>query len=115
VGAGYSDHPRLDTALTLAHHIADLVALMDHLQLRGFVIVGQDWGGPQGVGAALQRVERLAGLVLIDIIGFNQNRASSAHRMRGTGDDNSRGDCASRTQSPSRDQRCPRWSDVRHL
>ena len=47
-----------------------------------------------------------------DIIGFNQSRAGSVHRMRGTGDDNSRGDCASRTQSPSRDQRCPRWSDV---
>jgi len=66
VGAGYSDHPRLDAALTLSHHIADLVALMDQLQLRGFVMVGQDWGGPQGVGAALQRVERLAALVLMN-------------------------------------------------
>jgi len=66
VGAGYSDHPRLDAALTLPHHIADLVALMDQLQLRGFVVVGQDWGGPQGVGAALQRVERLAALVLMN-------------------------------------------------
>ena len=37
---------------------------------------------------------------IVDIIGFNQSRASSAHRMRRTGDDNSRGDCASRTQSP---------------
>jgi hypothetical protein len=51
----------------------------------------------------------------VDIIGFNQSRASSAHRMRETDDDNSRGDCASRRQSPSRDQRCLRWSDVRHL
>lgn len=66
IGAGYSDHPRIDAALTLAHHIADLVALLDQLRLRGFVIVGQDWGGPQGVGAALQRVERLAGLVLMN-------------------------------------------------
>ena len=66
VGAGYSDHPRVDAALTLAHHIADLVSLMDQLQLRGFVIVGQDWGGPQGVGAALQRVERLDALVLMN-------------------------------------------------
>jgi pimeloyl-ACP methyl ester carboxylesterase len=65
VGAGYSDHPRVDAALTLPHHIADLVALMDRLRLRGFVIVGQDWGGPQGVGAALQRVERLGALVLM--------------------------------------------------
>lgn len=66
VGAGYSDNPRIDAALTMAHHIADLVSLIDQLQLRGFVIVGQDWGGPQGVRAALQRRERLAALVLMN-------------------------------------------------
>ncbi len=66
VGCGYSDHPRVDAALTFAHHIADLVSLLDQLELRGFVIVGQDWGGPQGVGAALQRVERLSALVLMN-------------------------------------------------
>lgn len=73
VGAGYSDHPRMDAALTFAHHIADLVSLLDQLQLRGFVIVGQDWGGPQGVGAALQRVERLGALVLMSTWLFNGN------------------------------------------
>jgi len=66
VGCGYSDHPRMDAALTFAHHIADLVSLLDQLKLRGFVIVGQDWGGPQGVGAALQRLERLSALVLMN-------------------------------------------------
>jgi pimeloyl-ACP methyl ester carboxylesterase len=66
IGSGYSDHPRLDSALTLAHHIADLVALIDTLDLCGFAIVGQDWGGPQGVGAALQRIERLDALVLMN-------------------------------------------------
>jgi haloalkane dehalogenase len=66
VGSGYSDHPRIDAAFTLAHHIADLVSLIDQLRLRRFVIVGQDWGGPQGVGAALQRVERLDALVLMN-------------------------------------------------
>jgi pimeloyl-ACP methyl ester carboxylesterase len=71
VGTGYSDHPRIDAQLTLAHHIADLVSLIDQLDLSGFVIVGQDWGGPQGVGAALQRVERLGGLVLMSTWLFN--------------------------------------------
>lgn len=71
VGAGYSDHPRSDAALTFAHHIADLVAVLDQLALRGFVIVGQDWGGPQGVGAALQRVERLGAMVLMSTWLFN--------------------------------------------
>jgi pimeloyl-ACP methyl ester carboxylesterase len=66
IGSGYSDHPRIDSALTLAHHIADLVALIDQLDLCGFAIVAQDWGGPQGVGAALQRVERLDAMVLMN-------------------------------------------------
>ena len=66
IGAGYSDHPRVDAGLTFAHHIADLVSLIDQLELRGFVITGQDWGGPQGVGAALQRVEKLSALVLMN-------------------------------------------------
>ena len=71
VGAGYSDHPRVDAALTLAHHIADLVSLIDQLQLRGLVVVGQDWGGPQGVGAALQRLDHLSALVLMSTWLFN--------------------------------------------
>jgi haloalkane dehalogenase len=66
VGAGYSDHPRMDSALTCAHHIADLVSLIDQLELRNYVIVGQDWGGPQGVGAALQRLDRLGAMVLMN-------------------------------------------------
>jgi pimeloyl-ACP methyl ester carboxylesterase len=66
IGAGHSDHPRVDAALTFAHHIADLVSLVDQLDLRGFVIVGHDWGGPQGVGAALQRIDRLAAVALMN-------------------------------------------------
>ncbi len=66
IGAGYSDHPRDDAALTLAHHIADLVSLLDQLDLQNFVVVCQDWGGPQGIGAALQRVEKLGALVIMN-------------------------------------------------
>ena len=33
IGAGYSDHPRNDASLTFAHHIADLVSLIDQLDL----------------------------------------------------------------------------------
>ena len=70
IGAGYSDHPRIDARLTPAHHIADLVSLMDQLELRRMVIVGQDWGGPQGVGAALQRIQRCAAFVLMNTFLF---------------------------------------------
>src|SRR5579862_967794 len=40
IGCGYSDHPRVDAALTFEHHIADLVSFIDQLDLREFVIVG---------------------------------------------------------------------------
>lgn len=70
VGTGYSDHPRVDAALTLAHHIADMVSFLDQLDLRGFVMVCQDWGGPQGIGAALQRPERLGALILMNTWAF---------------------------------------------
>ncbi|HXQ11647.1 MAG TPA: alpha/beta fold hydrolase [Caulobacteraceae bacterium] len=66
IGSGYSDKPRVDASYSLAHHIADLASLVDQLDLRSFAIVGQDWGGPQGVGAALQRLDRLAALVLMN-------------------------------------------------
>jgi pimeloyl-ACP methyl ester carboxylesterase len=79
VGAGYSDHPHTDASLTLAHHVADLVSLIDQLDLRGFVITGQDWGGPQGVGAALQRIDRLAALVLMNTWLFT-GTLSTFHR-----------------------------------
>jgi haloalkane dehalogenase len=74
IGSGYSDHPRVDAALTLAHHIADLVSLIDQLSLRGFVLVAQDWGGPQGVGAALERRRELAALVLMNTWLFTDTK-----------------------------------------
>lgn len=66
IGSGYSDKPRIDGAYTLAHHIADLVSLIDQLDLNGLAVVGQDWGGPQGVGAALVRLERVAAITLMN-------------------------------------------------
>jgi pimeloyl-ACP methyl ester carboxylesterase len=66
IGSGYSDKPRIDAAYGLAHHIADLVSLVDQLGLEGIALVGQDWGGPQGVGAALVRLERFASVTLMN-------------------------------------------------
>jgi haloalkane dehalogenase len=70
IGAGYSSKPRLDTAYSLAHHVADLVSLIDQLDLEGVTIVGQDWGGPQGIGAALQRLARVRAMVLMNTWAF---------------------------------------------
>ena len=70
IGAGYSDKPRIDAAYTLAHHVADLVSLIDQLDLKNLTIVGQDWGGPQGLGAALTRLSRVSALALMNTWAF---------------------------------------------
>ncbi len=54
IGSGYSDHPRIDAAFSLAHHIADLVSLIDQLGLRGFV------DRRAGLGRAARRGRRAA-------------------------------------------------------
>lgn len=49
--------------------VDDLVDVLDHLSARGeapFVLVGHSWGGPIIRGAAAQRPDRVAGLVLVD-------------------------------------------------
>jgi pimeloyl-ACP methyl ester carboxylesterase len=66
IGAGYSDKPRIDGAYSLARHIADLVSLIDQLDLEGVALAGQDWGGPQGVRATLTRLDRIAALTLMN-------------------------------------------------
>src|SRR5215813_13330289 len=96
-----------------------VVRLMDgrlyHLELQSTNDSAMPWRMLEYFGLLCQYYGQPPLQQVLDIIGFNQSRASSAHRMRETDDDNSRGDCVSRMQSPSRDQRCLRWSDVKHL
>jgi pimeloyl-ACP methyl ester carboxylesterase len=78
IGSGYSSKPRIDAAHSLAHHIADLVSFIDQLALKRMTIVAQDWGGPQGLGAALQRPSALKALVLMNTWAFTH--VGSFHR-----------------------------------
>ncbi len=48
---------------TLAKHAAVAGRLMDALDLKGWLVMGRDWGGPIGLAIALGRPERVAGLV----------------------------------------------------
>lgn len=62
-GFGLSIHPD-GYGYTAAEH-ADVVGeLVDHLELDGMVVVGQDWGGPIGMDIASRRPDRVAGLVM---------------------------------------------------
>jgi hypothetical protein len=50
-----------------------------------------------------------SGVTGLDIIGFKRCHRSSVNQTLAVGDDKQHGDCASRTQSPSRDPRCLLW------
>ncbi|MFI5537475.1 haloalkane dehalogenase [Nocardia sp. NPDC051900] len=62
-GFGLSERPE-GFGYTIAEHTAVLGELIDHLRLDGFVLMGQDWGGPIGLGASAARADRVRGIVL---------------------------------------------------
>jgi len=66
VGLGFSDKPADLAAHTLDHHIAWFGQLVDELDLNDVVLVVQDWGGAIGVGAMVDRSQRLTGLVVLN-------------------------------------------------
>jgi haloalkane dehalogenase len=66
MGFGRSDKPAALHRYTLATHVENLRALVDELDLRDVVLVAHDWGGPIGIGAMLERLDRLRALVLMN-------------------------------------------------
>ncbi|MFJ5780027.1 haloalkane dehalogenase [Streptomyces sp. NPDC093094] len=62
-GFGLSERPS-GFGYTIAELTTVVGQLIDHLQLDGFVVMGQDWGGPIGLGAATTRANRVRGVVL---------------------------------------------------
>jgi pimeloyl-ACP methyl ester carboxylesterase len=67
VGLGLSDRVP-DSFHTIENHADVVGALIDALDLRGLVLVIQDWGGPIGLRALADRRERLAGLVVLNTV-----------------------------------------------
>jgi cis-3-alkyl-4-acyloxetan-2-one decarboxylase len=66
MGFGRSEKPRRMSAYTLERHVENALAVIDELDLRDVTLVGHDWGGPIGLGAMLERRERLHALVLMN-------------------------------------------------
>ncbi|WP_336082394.1 haloalkane dehalogenase [Nocardia sp. SSK8] len=62
-GFGLSERPAA-YRYTIAEHTAVVGELIDHLDLDGFVVMGHDWGGPIGLGAATTRADRVRGIAL---------------------------------------------------
>ena len=61
-GFGLSERPS-GYGYTSEEHARVIGKLVDHLNLDGFIVVGQDWGGPIGMTVAMERASRVAGMV----------------------------------------------------
>ena len=66
MGFGRSDKPAYLAPYTLDTHVRNALALIDELDLRDVTVVAHDWGGPIGLGAMLERRDRLQAAVLIN-------------------------------------------------
>ena len=64
----------------MPRHARRLDALLESLDLRGAVVVPQDWGGPIGLYWATQHPERVDGLFVLNTFahGFRPRRCRRA-------------------------------------
>lgn len=84
LGFGRSDKPTDLQWYTYDRHAANLVALLDELDLEDVTMVVHDWGGPIGLRAAVERRERVSRLVVLDTGLFTgeQPMSEAWHRFR---------------------------------
>ncbi|HUQ00067.1 MAG TPA: alpha/beta fold hydrolase [Aeromicrobium sp.] len=68
VGFGFSSRPSDPSAHTFANHAAWFGQLVDALDLRDVIFMGQDWGGGIGTLALAERPGRMTGLVLANSV-----------------------------------------------
>lgn len=69
LGCGLSDKPQ-NYRYQLQDHIDNLVRLVDELDLREITLLGHDWGGAIGLGAAMLRPERFSKFVMFNTGAF---------------------------------------------
>jgi len=65
VGCGLSDKPA-GYPYRFTRHVENLCRFVKQLDLRNITLVGHDWGGPIGLGAALSMPDRFARFVLLN-------------------------------------------------
>lgn len=73
LGMGLSDKP-LDYDYRLAQHVDNLVTLIRKLDLRDITLVGHDWGGCIGMGAAVREPGRFRSFVMMNTAAFRSTR-----------------------------------------
>ncbi|OBG66060.1 MULTISPECIES: haloalkane dehalogenase [unclassified Mycobacterium] len=63
LGFGLSDRPAA-FGYTIEEHARVLGEFVDHLELEGYLTMGQDWGGPISMAVGVERAERVRGVIL---------------------------------------------------
>jgi haloalkane dehalogenase len=66
MGFGRSSKPPQPRRYTLSTHVQNALAVIDQLDLRDLTLVCHDWGGPIGLGAALERRDRVRAVVAMN-------------------------------------------------
>lgn len=73
IGCGLSDKPQHYT-YCLAQHIENLENLLTHLRIDRFSLVVHDWGGAIGMGSAVNRVDSIDKIVVMNTAAFRSTR-----------------------------------------
>lgn len=69
IGCGLSDKPQ-DYEYTLQNHIDNLEKLVEHLNLKNFVLIVHDWGGAIGFGLIARQPALVKKIVLLNTAAY---------------------------------------------
>jgi len=69
IGCGLSDKPQ-DYEYTLQNHIDNLEKLVEHLNLKNFVLMVHDWGGPIGFGLIRRHPEWIKKIIILNTAAY---------------------------------------------
>ena len=82
IGCGLSDKPdEAEYPFTLEQRIADLVQLIEHLDLKRITLIVHDWGGAIGMGAAIRMPDRFEQFVFMNTAAFRSTRCPMRIRL----------------------------------
>lgn len=83
LGLGLSDRLPKIADHSLDRHADAVAALVEHLDLQNFVLVGQDWGGPIAMGVGARLPSRVAGVVIANtsVVAPERPRGTAFHRF----------------------------------
>lgn len=73
LGCGLSDKPS-DYPYCLAQHVENIDILLTHLEIGRFSLIVHDWGGAIGFGCAVQRLDQVDRIALMNTAAFRSTR-----------------------------------------